>query len=174
MKTSFYLEEKQKGESGWSKNRRIAWFCLMLLLNLGYGYLLAESIVNNEKIRSFNIIAFAIILLQTLLSYKDLLYPKNNGFNLIKIDEVKIEFILYQIGWVLNWDEVEKIQMNFGAIRFFFSSNEFRSLDQSLLKKVDIEELRKVVNNMATLKKIEIQIPTLIKDKLFNNSNEKV
>lgn len=172
MNTSFYFEEEEKFYSKKKVRWRIFMFALLVLLNLFFAFSIGQDYLINNTINKRDTIIFGIILIQILFRYKNVLYPKNKGVNKIFLNEEKIDFVLFDTGWVLYWKEIEKIQMNFGSIRFFFSTNQFKSLEQSNLKNADIVELRKVVNNIATIKNIEIQIPQIIQEKLFTSEKE--
>lgn len=174
MNTSFYFEEEEKFYSKKKVKWRIFMFVLLVLLNLFLAFSIGQDYFINNTLDKKEVVIFCIILLQILFRYKNVLFPRNKGVNKILLNEEKIDFVLFDTAWVLYWKDVEKIQMNFGSVRFFFDSNQYRSIEQINLNKEQILTLRKVVNTIATIKNIEIQIPQIIQENLFTTEKEEV
>ncbi len=166
MKTSFYFIKQHNSQTRFSIYYRKIIIVIFIIASIISSYYQAADFFVNNQINKKAAIVIGFVVITMIFKFKKLWFPRDEKTEII-IDTDLIQHESIEIREKLQWSEVLKVQMNFGSIRFFYNSNEFIEIAQYIFSKEEIMDFRMVVKNICELKNIELQIPSIIKEKLL-------
>lgn len=174
MPNNFYLERNishkpTKPRKKWVNISIIlAWIILIILKAISAAWGVAENL-NKQYNRFFDGVFIGCIVVYLLFNYKRILHPPKKIISL-RIDDAGIDFLLdadIQGRIKIAWKDLYKVQINFGFIRLFTSSNHYKTLDLMLFSKTEIAAIRKSIVDFAEQLHIQIEMPSSIRNTIF-------